>query len=241
MVRDYLQIITLAQGHIIDTDVLEKIYIESNRTLRQTLARLQFWCQFGVGDTRSGAEWINWDGKADDWVISQGTITDGVEWRQEAACGPATLLGMVEDAFPDLDLETLFFPSEYYDEIQESPVSMFKRHKSTLMALDGIAQFCESMSFISSAMDHQFTVYEINPYENPSPDDMLSEPIIREHPGRRFEKPQGTESLLSPAVRIQARTVLDDKLRDGGYKVPPLSNEKIISQPVHDILNPRRY
>ena len=56
LVRDYLQLITLSQGHIIDPPVLEKLYLDNKLDFRKTLTELQFWCQFGVGDRRSGAE-----------------------------------------------------------------------------------------------------------------------------------------------------------------------------------------
>jgi len=202
---------------------------------------VQFWCQFGVGDTRSGADWLNWDGKAEDWVISRGTVVDGVEWRQETADGLDTLLEVVEDSKPEVDLEEMLFPTEYNDQIQGSPISMFKRDKSTLGALTGIAEFFESMSFINSTMDRQFTAYEVAPIERPSQDDVLTVSVLREHPGGRFEPPQGTESRLSPAARVLARMTLDGRLRDGGYKVPALTSDKIISQTRPDIHHQRRY
>ena len=90
-------------------------------------------------------------------------------------------------------------------------------------------------------MDQQFTAYEITPYLKPSTDDVLSEPVLRSHPGRRYEKPQGGESRLAPAIRIIARNVLQEKLEGEGYRVQPLSTEKITSQPLKDLLHPRPY
>ena len=209
--------------------------MEKKRDLRKTLAQVQFWCQFGVGDRRSGAEWINWGGRAEDWVISRGTIVDGVEWRQEAARGLDSLLEAVELSTPEVGLEDMLLPVDFHDQILHS-LSMFKRNKSTLTALDGLSQFFENMSVMDCTVDRQFTAYEIPLREKPSFDDILSEPVLRDHPGRRFELAQGTESHLSPIIRILTRSVLDERLKAGGYSVPPLSAERIVSQPVKDII-----
>jgi hypothetical protein len=64
---------------------------------------------------------------------------------------------------------------------------------------------------------------------------------LRHHPGRRFEEPQGGEDRMGPYIRVLARTVLDEKLRLGGYHVPRLSNEKITSQLLKDLLSSRTY
>ena len=239
IVRDYLRLITLSQGHIINPTLLERIYLGTKRDLRRTLTQLQFWCQFGVGDTRSGAEWINWGGKETDWVMSRGTYLDGVEWRQESLRGEDTVLEAVEVAVPDVDIEEMTFP-QLADDLT-SPTSIFKQAKSVLTALTGIADFLESMSFLDSTVDRQFTAYEVTPYLSASADDVLSEPRLRSHPGRRFEKPQGVETLWAPSIRIFARHVLEENLEINGYYLAPLTAETITSQPVKDFLHPRLY
>jgi len=241
VVRDFLRIITLSQGHLIDPNVLERCYVESKKDLRKTLSTVQFWCQFGVGDTRGGAEWLNWHGKPDDWVMSKNTLTESVKWRQEAAAGLQVVLETTEDMSPDLDLEDLLFPQEFHDLLMGSPMSMFKRHKSTLAALRGLEEFLDTMSFMDCSVDQQFTAYEIESVHKASGDDVQGEPILRYHPGQRFEEPQGGEFRWSPGIRILARTVLDDKLQHGGYDIPPLSVEKITSQPLKDLVHPRTY
>jgi hypothetical protein len=241
IVRDYLRLITLSQGHIVDPGLLERIYIENKRDLRKTLMQAQFWCQFGIGDTRGGADWINWGGNVSDWVVSRGTYSDGVEWRQEAAAGEQVVLETVEEAHSDLDIEDMMFPQEFPDHQTISTQTMLKRESSVFNALKGIAEFHDSLSFIDCTVDRQFTAYEVTPYLRQSPDDVLSEPVLRNHPGQRHEKPQGGETRLSPAIRIIAREVLQEKLEGEGYRVPPLSTEKIINQPWKDLLHPRPY
>src|SRR5271170_8206534 len=120
IVRDYLQLITLSQAHIIDPQLLETIYLRNKRDLRRTLTQIQFWCQFGIGDTRGGAEWINWNDVQTDWMISHGTIHDGVEWRQENVLGSDTVLEIVETDHPGLDIEDLFFPRHFHDQFMDS-------------------------------------------------------------------------------------------------------------------------
>jgi len=220
---------------------LESVYLENKRDLRRTIAQVQFWCQFGIGDTRAGADWINWGGKVSDWVISRGTYLDGVEWRQEAAAGEQVVLETIEEAHSDLDIEDMMFPQEFPHHQTIPSHSMFKQRNSVFNALESIAQFLDSMSFLDCTVDRQFTAYEVTPYLKPSMDDVLSEPVLRGHPGRRYEKPQGGESLLAPAIRIIARKVLQEKLEGEGYRVKPLSIEKIISQPLKDLLHPRPY
>jgi hypothetical protein len=166
---------------------------------------------------------------------------DNMEWRQESASGEDLVLASVEETVPDLDIEGLFFPLQYQDELANSPMSMFKRQKSTLTALTGITEFLETMSYLDYTTDRQFTVYEVAPFLQPTIDDILGEPILRSHPGRRFENPQGGEDRLSPNIRILARKVLDSNLRLGGYQIQPLSNERIIAQPLNDLLYPRPY
>ena len=239
IVRDYLRLITLSQGHIIDPSLLERIYLEKRRDLRQTITQIQFWCQFGIGDSRGGAEWLNWGGIESDWVISRGTYLDGVEWRQAAAAGEQTVLETIEEAVPDLDIEDMILPQEFQDQHAMTSSSMFKRQKSVFIALKEIAGFLDSMSFLDSTVDQQFTAYEVPPFLSPSTDDVLSASVLRSHPGRRFEKPQGVEMRWAPSIRIIARNVLQETLEVQGYQIPPLSTQKITCQPLKDHLHPR--
>jgi len=241
VVRDYLRLITLSQGHIIDPSLLERIYLENKRDIRQTLAQVQFWCQFGIGDTRGGADWIDWGGNVSDWVVSHGTYLEGVEWRQEKAAGEEAVLETIEDAHPDMDIEDMMIPQDYPNHQTMSQHSMFKQQKCVLGALNGVAEFLDIMSFLDCTVDGQFTAYEVTPYLKPLMDDVLSEPVLRSHPGRRYEKPQGGERRWAPSIRIIAQRVLQEKLEAEGYHVQPLSPEKIISQPLKDLLHPRPY
>ena len=241
LVRDYLQLITLSQGHIIDPPVLEKLYLDNKLDFRKTLTELQFWCQFSVGDRRGGAEWINWGGIPSDWVMSRNTLVDGITWRQEISLGPDTVLQTLEEQVPELHLEDMIFPHEFHDKLTNSPISIFKRQKCVFVALKGISEFLDTMSFLDSTVDRQFTAYEITPFEEPLADDVVSEPVLREHPGRRFEEPQGGEVRWSPGIRNLARDVLDMSLKDGGYQVEPFSSENMIRQPLQQSLHPRLY
>jgi hypothetical protein len=76
---------------------------------------------------------------------------------------------------------------------------------------------------------------------NPSPDDVLSEPVLRSHPGRRHEMPQGVERKWSPGIQYLSRVILKNALGREGYSVLPLTAEKLTSQPLKDYLYPRPY
>ena len=241
MVREYLQIVTLSQGHIIDPNLLERLYLESKRDLRQTLMKVQFWCQLSIGDSRSGAEWINWGGSELDWVMSRGTYLDGVEWRQEAGLGEESVLETVEIECPGVDVEDLMVPHHFEDAPDASQRSMFKRQKSVFLAIHHIAQFFDNLSFLDCTVDCQFTSYEVTPFINCSPDDVLSEPLLRSHPGKRHEKPQGGEKRWSPGIQYMSRDVLKDALEREGYNVPSLTADQITGQLRKDCLNSRQY
>jgi hypothetical protein len=135
----------------------------------------------------------------------------------------------------------MFFPQEFHHPSTGSPISIYKLHKSVCTALTGIAEWLDTMSFLDSTLDQQFTAYEITPFQKPSADDVVSEPIVRNHPGRRFEKPQGGEARWSPSIRLIAQKVLQKELEVAGYQIPRLSIEKITSQPLEDFLHPRSY
>lgn len=214
--------------------------MESKRDLRQTLAKVQFWCQFSIGDSRQGAEWINWGGSPTDWVVSHGTYLDGVEWRQETAVGEETVLEILEQE-NEFDVDDLMMPLHFKDLPGVSPQSLMKRQKSVLRAIDHLARFLDTFSFLDCTVDRQFTAYEITPFVNPSPDDVLSDPVLRSHPGRRHERPQGVERRWSPGIQYMSRTILKNALGREGYSVLPLTTEKMTSQSLKDYLYPRPY
>ena len=238
LIRDYLQLITISQGHIVDPSQLNVIYLQARRDLRKTITQLQFWCQFGVGDSRCGAEWINWDGNESDWVMSRGTYVNGIDWRQQSSAGEEVVLETAEDVFPNLDLEHLLLPNRIDDELMDS-LSIFKRGNSVHAAIKGIEEFFDVMSYLDCTCDRQFTDYEVTPFVNPSPDDVLDKPVLRSHPGRRFEKPQGVEMRWSPSIRVLARKVLEKRLKDEGYRIPRLSAHDIYTRPLIDFVSPK--
>lgn len=237
IVLEYLRLITLSQGHIIDPTLLEQIYLKTKRDLRQTLAQVQFWCQFGVGDSRCGADWINWGGQESDWVMSRGTYTEGVEWRQEKEIGIEMVLETVEEVVPDLDIEGMIWPRDVRIQLTGS---ISERQKLSFVSLSEMAEYLDSMSFLDSSLDQQFTTYEIESFVKLSADDVMSKLILRQHPGRQFEKPQGGEPRWSPSARISARKVLEEKLIAGGYCIAPFSSETIIEQPLKNLRHHKR-
>jgi hypothetical protein len=234
LVRDYLRLITLCQGHLIDPTVLEATYLSLKRDLRQTLTTLQFWCQFGLGDARCGTDWLNWDGGPDSRVLSRDTLLQDTPWRQFRLLGRPAVLEEVES---ELDLEELFCPS-YFEDVLDSSTSMFRRNRKTVTALEGLEEYFATMSVMDFTVDGQFTAFEIPFREKVSQDDLFSDVLLREHLGRRFERPQGVERKLSPEMRILAHDVLKEKLLLGGFNIPPLSTDRILHSPLEHLLFP---
>jgi len=241
VVREYLRIITLAQGHIIDPKILENIYIESKSDLRRTIMKVQFWCQFGVGDPRCGADWINWDGKKSDVVISNRTIQNGVEWRQETAFGNDVVLETMEDNLPELDLEEILVPKRIQHQLSSEELPSMGRHRTELGGVSAIQEFLETLSFLDFTVDQQFTAYEVMTYFPPEASEFSTGYILRSHPGQRFEVPEGVEIRLSPYIKALSRKLLEEKLRTMAYCISPLNTDEIVRQSLRDRVNPKRY
>jgi hypothetical protein len=198
--------------------------------LRRTLTELQFWCQFGVGDRRCGGEWIDWGGKPSNWLMSEKTLRPDTEWRQIEQLGESEVLGTMEEMIPNLNLEQILMPSEIQCDTRSS--------WAVLKVLEKTEDYIEALSFFDITVDQQFTSYEVTAFQHPCADDPVTKTILRGHPGRRFEPPQGTECRIAPSSKSLARYALDLNL---GFLQPQLSSDRIIKEARSGFYNPRRY
>lgn len=55
---DALWLIALHEGHVLDTQAVEQLVRANKSDFRSSLNDIQFWCQMGLGDRKSGINWI---------------------------------------------------------------------------------------------------------------------------------------------------------------------------------------
>ncbi|KAK7735325.1 hypothetical protein SLS53_007556 [Cytospora paraplurivora] len=86
---DRLLMIAACEGHALGRNAVQALFEARQQDLRACLMDLNYWCQIGVGDRRSGVDWyyprwpkgvdIDNDGKVIR-VVSQDTYTEGMGW-----------------------------------------------------------------------------------------------------------------------------------------------------------------
>lgn len=95
---DHILLIAANEGHILERDAVESLYKSRNYDIRASLSELNFWCQMGVGDQRSGLSWYypRWPKGTDVdqngnvvRVISENTYHEGMGWlSRDSINGP---------------------------------------------------------------------------------------------------------------------------------------------------------
>lgn len=89
LATDYMLLVAATEGHLLRRDAVKSLYESRRLDLRASLAELNFWCQFAVGDMKGGLEWLypRWPpGKDVDEhghtirVVSEGTYETGMGW-----------------------------------------------------------------------------------------------------------------------------------------------------------------
>ena len=92
LVVDYLLLVAACEGHILKRKAVKDLYEGRNLDLRASLADLNLWCQFAVGDVKGGLEWYypRWPAGNDVdkhgnviRVVSEGTYEAGMGWLSQ--------------------------------------------------------------------------------------------------------------------------------------------------------------
>ncbi|PGH23791.1 hypothetical protein AJ80_02221 [Polytolypa hystricis UAMH7299] len=58
LATDYLFVLCVKEGHILDRRGISALYTVLRRDLRATIMQLNFWCQISVGSEKSGIDWM---------------------------------------------------------------------------------------------------------------------------------------------------------------------------------------
>lgn len=58
MAVEYLRKIAAAEGHLLEPDAVQSLYLTKGCDLRASLAELNFWCQMTVGSNQGGLDWF---------------------------------------------------------------------------------------------------------------------------------------------------------------------------------------
>ncbi|KAI1435114.1 hypothetical protein GGR50DRAFT_345302 [Xylaria sp. CBS 124048] len=86
---DMLLLIAANEGHALQRQAVESLYVSRSHDFRAAITELEYWCQIGVGDLRGGFDWFypRWpkgsdvDEKGDTIrVVSENTYQTGMGW-----------------------------------------------------------------------------------------------------------------------------------------------------------------
>jgi DNA polymerase III delta prime subunit len=92
LATDYMLLVAACEGHIIERGAVKTLYEGRNMDLRASLADLNFWCQFAVGDLKGGLDWFypRWRPGSDIdasgetiRVVSENTYEAGMGWLSQ--------------------------------------------------------------------------------------------------------------------------------------------------------------
>jgi DNA polymerase III delta prime subunit len=149
---DLMLLIAAMEGHLLRREAVASLFDSKDQDLRASIAELDFWCQMGVGDPKSGLSWIYQryppGSDVDKYgrrlrLISEGALQDGMglfqsgananedavlfAWR-EFGIHPTAVVGWVDSSLRDSEPDSLTtLPSSLKD---------FANMADTLSAMD---------------------------------------------------------------------------------------------------------
>ncbi|BFZ64354.1 hypothetical protein YB2330_005497 [Saitoella coloradoensis] len=165
-VAEYLHLMTLAEGHLVEKGDLAALYETKGNDLRAAIMELDFYLQMGIGDRKAGLDWLHLPkrGVIDDFrIASKGTYRRGldlgeVETDEDIVSGMQTELGA--ERFSEL-LFSMVDVREKEADVMSLDVVIGKPPQKNLSALDAFMRYADDMSFMDTYVDQQHTAFEV--------------------------------------------------------------------------------
>ncbi|KAG9197135.1 hypothetical protein G6514_002233 [Epicoccum nigrum] len=175
LATDYMVAMTGREGHIIQRQAIEDLYVSKNHDLRASITELNFWCQMSVGDKKGGLEWMyqRWPPGQDVdangrllRVASENTYQSGMGWLSH------NVFGSQSNAVFDKETELL---AEVWNDWNISPTDLYAFNKlsnsttdcnttdrtSNLDELDCLVSFSDALSAVDI-----YSCIDLPSYEN---------------------------------------------------------------------------
>ncbi|ODQ55158.1 hypothetical protein SAICODRAFT_17557 [Saitoella complicata NRRL Y-17804] len=218
-VAEYLHLMTLAEGHLVDKADLEALYETKGNDLRAAIMELDFYLQMGIGDRKAGLDWLHLPkrGVVDDVrIASKGTYRRGldlgeVETDEDIVSGMQTVFA--SERFSEL-LSRMVDVREKETDVMSLDAVIEKPPLKDLGALDAFMRYADDMSFMDTYVDQQHTTFEVPQPKvaddelvhgrAPHLDDVIGYPILAPT-SARYTMAGLDELRYSPATQVLIR------------------------------------
>ncbi|KAI9783225.1 MAG: hypothetical protein M1839_004065 [Geoglossum umbratile] len=251
---DYLLLIAASEGHILRRESLRSLYSAKNRDLRASIMEMDYWCQMGIGDRKSGLEWMiqRWppgkdvNGSVETLrVASKDTYVAGMGWLGREACRAAD--GNISDDEEEILVEAWdgweIDVEDWHerDDMKEWAAEVTSKGKKSKLnrtiVLSAYETFLESLSaadvYAGQGMRSGNQIICDPTLPNPPDrhrfDDVLGWRALRSHPLVRYDRinsqmPAYAKSLAKRALRNNTLDLHTDSQIESLYEQDMIEN-----------------
>lgn len=153
---DVSLLIAANEGHALERQAVESLYVSRGHDLRATISELNYWCQIGVGDRRGGFDWffLRWP-KGTDLdenmdtvrVISENTYLRGMGWLARDQMATAVNPQEVEeDAIHQAWDSWQVAMGDWHDRLDMRTCTRQLSKSTSVRDIDAYDTFCDALS-----------------------------------------------------------------------------------------------